>query len=82
MWAHHHLGKADLVQPSSNTTKGSSKHPPNPWGDLGVDVAIESTGVFTKASSDRGGYLDHIEAGAKKVFRPGQHRAGCFWVSV
>eukprot|EP01047_Picozoa_sp_COSAG01_P000139 COSAG01_NODE_2_length_63927_cov_1357.611941_24_plen_335_part_00 len=38
-----------------------------PWEKLGVDVAIESTGVFTKASSDRGGYLDHIKAGAKKV---------------
>lgn len=38
-----------------------------PWGKLGVDVAIESTGVFTAAHSDRGGYLDHIDAGAKKV---------------
>ena len=34
---------------------------------LNVDVAIESTGVFTVASSDRGGYLSHIDAGAKKV---------------
>ncbi|MFA5447262.1 MAG: type I glyceraldehyde-3-phosphate dehydrogenase [Sphaerochaeta sp.] len=38
-----------------------------PWKDLGVDIAIESTGVFTKAESDRGGYKDHIKAGAKKV---------------
>ncbi len=38
-----------------------------PWSSLDVDVAIESTGVFTKASSDRGGYLSHIDAGAKKV---------------
>lgn len=38
-----------------------------PWSALGVDVAIESTGVFTKQSSDRGGYMDHIAAGAKKV---------------
>lgn len=38
-----------------------------PWGDLGVDVAIEATGVFTQAESERGGYLDHIKAGAKKV---------------
>ena len=38
-----------------------------PWLSLDVDVAIESTGVFTKASSDRGGYLSHIDAGAKKV---------------
>lgn len=34
-----------------------------PWGDLGVDVVIESTGFFTKASDAR----KHIEAGAKKV---------------
>ena len=38
-----------------------------PWGDLNVDVAIESTGVFTVARSDRGGYLSHLDAGAKKV---------------
>jgi glyceraldehyde 3-phosphate dehydrogenase len=34
-----------------------------PWGDLGVDVVVESTGLFT----DREGASQHIEAGAKKV---------------
>jgi glyceraldehyde 3-phosphate dehydrogenase len=38
-----------------------------PWGDLGVDMVVESTGVFTQRASDRGGYGDHIKAGAKKV---------------
>lgn len=38
-----------------------------PWGELGVDVAIESTGVFRDADGPRGGYLDHVKAGAKKV---------------
>lgn len=38
-----------------------------PWKDMGVDVAIESTGVFRSASGPKGGYKDHIEAGAKKV---------------
>lgn len=38
-----------------------------PWKALGVDVAIESTGVFSSARSDKGGYLDHLDAGAKKV---------------
>ena len=33
-----------------------------PWGDLGVDVVIESTGIFTDARA-RG----HLEAGARKV---------------
>ena len=34
-----------------------------PWGKLGVDVVVESTGIFTKAA-DAG---KHISAGAKKV---------------
>jgi glyceraldehyde 3-phosphate dehydrogenase (phosphorylating) len=34
-----------------------------PWGDLGVDVVIESTGLFTA----RADAAKHIEAGAKKV---------------
>jgi glyceraldehyde 3-phosphate dehydrogenase len=34
-----------------------------PWGDLGVDVVIESTGFFTKAADAR----KHVDAGAKKV---------------
>ena len=34
-----------------------------PWGELGVDVVIESTGIFT----DKEGAAKHIEAGAKKV---------------
>jgi len=38
-----------------------------PWGELTIDVAVESTGVFRSAHSDRGGYLDHVDAGAKKV---------------
>jgi glyceraldehyde 3-phosphate dehydrogenase len=38
-----------------------------PWEKFDIDVAIESTGIFTKSESDRGGYLDHIKAGAKKV---------------
>ncbi len=38
-----------------------------PWGDMGVDVALESTGVFTNRKSEKGGYFDHVLAGAKKV---------------
>ncbi len=34
-----------------------------PWGDLGVDVVIESTGFFTKAADAH----KHVDAGAKKV---------------
>ena len=34
-----------------------------PWGELGVDIVIESTGFFTKAADAR----KHLDAGAKKV---------------
>jgi glyceraldehyde 3-phosphate dehydrogenase len=34
-----------------------------PWGDLGVDVVVESTGLFTK----REDAAKHLAAGAKKV---------------
>src|SRR5215210_3358537 len=34
-----------------------------PWSDLGADVVIESTGLFTK----RDDAAKHLEAGAKKV---------------
>jgi len=34
-----------------------------PWKDLGVDIVVESTGIFT----DRDGAAKHLAAGAKKV---------------
>jgi len=34
-----------------------------PWGDLGVDIVVESTGIFTDAEKAKA----HIDAGAKKV---------------
>jgi glyceraldehyde 3-phosphate dehydrogenase len=34
-----------------------------PWGDLGVDIVLESTGLFTDAEKARA----HLQAGAKKV---------------
>jgi glyceraldehyde 3-phosphate dehydrogenase len=34
-----------------------------PWGELGVDIVVESTGLFTA----REGASKHLEAGAKKV---------------
>src|SRR5437763_4183570 len=34
-----------------------------PWGDLGIDVAVESTGLFTKRPDAE----KHLQAGAKKV---------------
>ncbi|MEO7117820.1 MAG: type I glyceraldehyde-3-phosphate dehydrogenase [Candidatus Limnocylindrales bacterium] len=34
-----------------------------PWGDLGVDIVLESTGLFTDADKARA----HLDAGARKV---------------
>ena len=42
----------------------NDREPANlPWGELGVEVVVESTGVFTDAEKAKA----HIEAGAKKV---------------
>lgn len=44
-----------------------------PWGDLNVDVVLESTGFFTsreavgKDGKPKAGYDTHLKAGAKKV---------------
>jgi glyceraldehyde 3-phosphate dehydrogenase len=50
------------------------------WGDLGVDVVIESTGRFTKADDAR----KHLEAGAKKVIisAPATGEDGTFVMGV
>lgn len=39
-----------------------------PWKELGVEVALESTGFFTKREADGNpGYDSHLTAGARKV---------------
>ena len=39
-----------------------------PWGKLGVDVTVESTGRFTSRAADgKPGYDSHLSAGAKRV---------------
>lgn len=39
-----------------------------PWKELGVEVALESTGFFTnRESGDKPGYDSHLTAGARKV---------------
>ncbi|HLA85345.1 MAG TPA: type I glyceraldehyde-3-phosphate dehydrogenase [Thermoguttaceae bacterium] len=39
-----------------------------PWGELGVDVVLESTGVFRgRKTADKAGFDSHLDAGAKKV---------------
>jgi glyceraldehyde 3-phosphate dehydrogenase len=51
-----------------------------PWGDLGVDIVIESTGRFTKIADAQ----KHIDAGARKVIisAPGSDVHGTFVMGV
>ncbi|MGC5617062.1 type I glyceraldehyde-3-phosphate dehydrogenase [Georgenia sp. Z1491] len=51
-----------------------------PWGELGADIVIESTGRFTDATKAKA----HIEAGAKKVIisAPGKNEDATFVVGV
>ncbi|MGY0399477.1 MAG: type I glyceraldehyde-3-phosphate dehydrogenase [Ostreibacterium sp.] len=64
------LGKAVTYDDKSLTVDGNRIHsfaekdPANlPWGELGVDIVIESTGCFSKAEQAKA----HLIAGAKKV---------------
>ncbi|MUL43851.1 type I glyceraldehyde-3-phosphate dehydrogenase [Streptomonospora sp. PA3] len=56
---------SDSIRVGSASVKTIEEKDPGklPWGDLGVDVVIESTGRFTKAEDAK----KHIDAGAKKV---------------
>jgi len=38
-----------------------------PWKDMGVKIVLESTGIFRTAESPKGGYADHLKAGAERV---------------
>lgn len=60
---------SDLVVNGKKVKVCAEKDPRSlPWKDLGVDVALESTGFFTGRSKDgKPGYDSHLEAGAKKV---------------
>jgi len=62
------LGDKALIVNGKSIQILSERNPANlPWGSMKVDVALESTGVFTKRASEKGGYGDHLKAGAKKV---------------
>jgi glyceraldehyde 3-phosphate dehydrogenase len=38
-----------------------------PWKNMGVKIVVESTGIFRSKESPKGGYGDHLKAGAQKV---------------
>ncbi|MEU6861934.1 type I glyceraldehyde-3-phosphate dehydrogenase [Streptomyces sp. NPDC046876] len=55
----------DTITVGGNTFKTFAERDPAnlPWGELGADIVIESTGIFTKKADA----AKHIAAGAKKV---------------
>ena len=55
----------DIIVVDGKRTKVLAERDPQrlPWGDLGVDIVVESTGLFTDAAKAQG----HIDAGARKV---------------
>jgi glyceraldehyde 3-phosphate dehydrogenase len=55
----------DSIRAGSQTIRMLAERDPAalPWGELGVDVVIESTGRFTKVADAR----KHLDAGARKV---------------
>ncbi|MFE0458950.1 type I glyceraldehyde-3-phosphate dehydrogenase [Kitasatospora sp. NPDC058965] len=56
---------ADSITVDGHTFKVIAERDPAnlPWGELAVDIVIESTGIFTKAADAK----KHVAAGAKKV---------------
>jgi len=59
-----HLDGDTIVVNGKPITVLADRDPANlPWGELGVDIVIESTGFFTKAEAAK----KHLDAGAKKV---------------
>jgi glyceraldehyde 3-phosphate dehydrogenase len=73
---------ADEISVGGDSFKVFAERDPKalPWSDLGVDVVIESTGIFT----DRDSAAAHLEAGAPRVIisAPAKDVDGTFVVGV
>ena len=62
------VGDGELIINGKSIKVLSVKNPAElPWQDMGVKIVVESTGIFRTEESPRGGYGDHIKAGADKV---------------
>lgn len=72
----------DSITVGNQTFKALEERDPAklPWGELGADIVIESTGRFTDANDAKA----HIEAGAKKVIisAPGKNVDATFVLGV
>jgi len=61
-------GDGKLVINGKDIKVLSVKNPAElPWKDMDVKVVVESTGIFRTKESPKGGYGDHLKAGADKV---------------
>ena len=70
-------GEDTLVVNGSKIKVVSARTPAElPWKEMGVDVVIESTGLFTQVEKAQG----HIEAGAKKVIVSAPAKGDCLTV--
>ncbi|MCP5527605.1 MAG: type I glyceraldehyde-3-phosphate dehydrogenase [Verrucomicrobiales bacterium] len=70
-------GEDTLVVNGSKIKVVSAKSPAElPWKAMGVDVVIESTGLFTQVEKAQG----HIDAGAKKVIISAPAKGDCLTV--
>jgi glyceraldehyde 3-phosphate dehydrogenase len=57
-------GEGELIVDGRSVRSLSEREPQAlPWGELGIDVVVESTGLFT----DREGAQKHLDAGARKI---------------
>jgi len=74
--------RADSISVGGHSIKVFAERDPKalPWGDLGVDVVIESTGIFTDGPKAAA----HIEGGAPRVIisAPGTNVDGTFVIGV
>jgi glyceraldehyde 3-phosphate dehydrogenase len=72
----------DSITAGGNTFKALAVRNPAelPWGDLGADIVIESTGIFTDAEKAKA----HIDGGAKKVIisAPAKNEDATFVIGV
>ncbi len=64
-WPHDVKVEGDTIVIDGKKVKVLAEKEPNklPWGDMGVDVVVESTGFFTTYDKAKA----HLDAGAKKV---------------
>jgi glyceraldehyde 3-phosphate dehydrogenase len=61
-------GKGKLIVNGKPIQVAKEREPGKlPWKQLGVEIVVESTGFFTDREGPKGGFADHLKAGAKRV---------------